>query len=146
MRIAIAGDHASPKHKAAIAAHLRDAGHQVVDFGTHSEASCDYPDFVLAPCQAVLNGQADRAVLICGTGIGISIAANKVRGIRCALAHDTMTAGLAREHNDAHALALGARVVDIPTALLLVDTFLAASFAPRHQCRLDKITALERDC
>ncbi len=144
MRIAIAGDHASPAMKAALAAHLRAAGHEVTDFGTDSEASCDYPDLVTAPCRAVLDGVADRAVLICGTGIGISIAANKVPGIRCALVHDETTARLAREHNDAHALALGARVLDVATAQRLVDVFLGATFEARHQRRLDKIAALER--
>lgn len=146
MRIAIAGDHASPQLKAAIAAHLRVAGHEVTDFGTHTEASCDYPDLVTAPCRAVLEGRADRAVLICGTGIGISIAANKVKGIRCALVHNAETARLAREHNDAHALALGARVLEVPTAIRLVDIFLNAVFETRHQRRLDKITALEQGC
>jgi ribose 5-phosphate isomerase B len=146
MRIAIAGDHTSPRHKAAIVAHLRAAGHEVQDFGTDSEATCDFPDVVTAPCTGVLEGRFDRAVLICGTGIGISISANKIRGIRCALVHDIFTARMAREHNNAHALALGARVVDIPTALTLVDTFLDAVFEERHQRRLDKIAALEKHC
>lgn len=144
MRIAIAGDHTATVHKAALVAHLRAQGHDVTDFGTNSEASCDYPDLVTQPCTAVLSGSADRAVLICGTGIGISISANKVRGIRCALVHSIDTARLAREHNNAHALALGARVLDVPTAIAVVDAFLQATFEARHQRRLDKISAMEQ--
>ena len=143
MRIAVASDHAGFAHKRAILAHLAGEGRQALDLGTDSERSCDYPDFAAAAGRAVLSGTAAAAVLVCGTGIGISIAANKVAGLRCALVHNLDTARLAREHNDAQAIALGARVVDIPTALALVDCWLAARFAPRHQGRLDKIAALE---
>jgi ribose 5-phosphate isomerase B len=144
LRIAIACDHAALEHKLAIRAHLEAQGHQVADFGTDSTASCDYPDHAAPACAAVVEGRAERAVLVCGSGIGISIAANKVRGIRCALAYNVETARLAAEHNDAQALALGARFIPLPTALAMVDAWLAARFETRHQRRLDKITALEQ--
>jgi ribose 5-phosphate isomerase B len=143
MRIAVASDHAGFAHKSAILAHLAGQGQATLDLGTDSERSCDYPDFAASAARALLAGEAGAAVLVCGTGIGISIAANKVAGLRCALVHNLDTARLAREHNDAQAIAMGARVVDIPTALALVDCWLAARFEPRHQRRLDKIAALE---
>ena len=143
MRLAVVGDHAAVAHTRAIIAHLRHAGHQVEDFGTLSEASCDYPDLAGPACESVAIGRNERVVLVCGTGIGVSIVANKVPGIRCALVHDVTTARLAREHNNAQALALGARVVDIPTALAMVDAWMAATFQVRHQGRLDKIAARE---
>jgi ribose 5-phosphate isomerase B len=143
MRIAVASDHAGFAHKSAILAHLAAHGRQTLDVGTDSERSCDYPDFAAAAWRAVLSSAAGAAVLVCGTGIGISIAANKVPGLRCALVHNLDTARLAREHNDAQSIAMGARVVDIPTALALVDCWLEARFEPRHQHRLDKIAAIE---
>lgn len=143
MKLAVAGDHAAVAHTRAIIAHLRQAGHQIEDFGTATEVSCDYPDLAGPACESVAAGRNERAVLVCGTGIGVSIVANKVPGIRCALAHDVATARLAREHNNAQALALGARVVDIPTALAMVDAWLTASFEARHQRRLDKIAGRE---
>ena len=144
MRLAVACDHAALDHKRAIIAHLRAQGHAVEDFGADTPASCDYPDYAAPACQAVAAGRAERAVLICGSGIGVSIVANKVPGIRCGLAHSVETARLAREHNDAQALAMGARFVDVPTALAMVDAWLGATFEPRHQRRLDKIAACER--
>lgn len=143
MKLAVVGDHAAVAHTRAIIAHLRQAGHQVEDFGTLTEASCDYPDLAGPACESVAAGRNERVVLVCGTGIGVSIVANKVPGIRCALVHNEMTARLAREHNNAQALALGARVVDIPTALTMVDAWLGATFEARHQRRLDKIAARE---
>jgi ribose 5-phosphate isomerase B len=143
MRIAVAGDHSAVAHRRAILDHLRRAGHEVEDFGTDQEASCDYPDLAGPACASIASGRNQRGVVVCGTGIGVSIVANKVPGIRCALAHDLSTARLAREHNNTHVLALGARVVDVPTALAMVDTWLDATFEGRHQRRLDKIAALE---
>jgi ribose 5-phosphate isomerase B len=143
MRIAVASDHAGFAHKNAIRAHLEARAHQVVDFGTMNATSCDYPDLAAPAGRAVMAGAVAAAVLVCGTGIGISIAANKVPGLRCALVHNLDTARLAKEHNNAQAIALGARVVDIPTALALVDCWLSTSFDVRHQRRLDKIHALE---
>ena len=144
MRIAVASDHAALAHKRAIIAHLTGLGHQVEDFGTDSEASCDYPDYAGPACMSVAKGSNGAAVLICGSGIGVSIVANKVPGIRCALAHSVDTARLGKEHNNAQALALGARIVDIPTALAMVDAWLNATFETRHQRRIDKIAACER--
>lgn len=144
MRIAIACDHAAVDHKEAVKRHLQSHGHVVQDFGTNGPASVDYPDFAAPACRSVIEGTNQKAVLMCGSGIGISIAANKVSGIRCGLAHNVETARLAGEHNDAQALAIGARFTDIPTANEMVDAFLSARFEPRHQRRLDKIAALEK--
>lgn len=144
MRIAVACDHSALAHKRAIIAHLIGLGHQVEDFGTDSEASCDYPDFAGPACESVAKGANGAAIVVCGSGIGVSIVANKVPGIRCALAHSVDTARLAKEHNNAQALALGARIVTIDTALAMVDAWLNATFENRHQRRLDKIAA--RDC
>jgi ribose 5-phosphate isomerase B len=144
VRIVLASDHAALDHKRALSAHLRAAGHQVEDVGTHESASCDYPDFAGAACRTVIEGRAERAILLCGSGIGMSIAANKFPGLRCALAYNVETARLSGEHNRAQALALGARFHDVPTALAMVDAWLGARFEERHQRRLDKITALER--
>jgi ribose 5-phosphate isomerase B len=143
MNIAVAGDHSAVAHTRAIIAHLKQSGHQVEDFGTTTEASCDYPDLAGPACESVAKGRNERVVLVCGTGIGVSIVANKTPGIRCGLAHNVGTARLAREHNNAQALALGARIVDIPTALEMVDAWLSANFEDRHQRRLDKIAARE---
>jgi ribose 5-phosphate isomerase B len=124
---------------------LENAGYAVDDRGTGSEDSVDYPDFGKAVGESVASKQADLGITVCGSGIGISIAANKVPGIRAALAHDVVTAQLAREHNDANVLALGARIVTPAAALEMVQTFLNTPFAGgRHQRRLDKITAIEQ--
>lgn len=147
MRIVIAGDHASPALKRVLVEHLRRRGHEVEDLGAHDETSVDYPDYAAAACRALLAGRAERAVLICGTGIGIGIAANKIPGIRCAVAHSPQTGRLAWEHNQAQALALGARVIDAETAKATVDAWLdaVADDNPRHRQRLAKIAALEHD-
>lgn len=146
MRLVIAGDHASPALKRALVEHLQRSGHAVRDLGTCEDSSVDYPDFAQAACAEVLAGRAERAVLICGTGIGISIAANKIPGIRCGLAHSPETGRLAMEHNHAQVLAIGARVLDAATAMATIDAWLAAvpSDGPRHVRRIDKITALEQ--
>ena len=145
-RIAIGSDHAGFSLKESIRKYLEEAGYLVDDQGTGSENSVDYPDFGKAVAQRVASKHADLGIAVCGSGIGISIAANKVPGIRAALAHDVITAQLAREHNDANVLALGARIVTPAAALEMVQTFLNTPFAGgRHQRRLDKITQLERD-
>lgn len=144
MRIAIACDHAAVAHKLAISAHLRALGHEILDFGTASEASCDYPDHGYPAVRAVADGRCERGVLICGTGIGMSIVANKVAGIRCALVHSIDTARTTAAHNNPQVLALGARIVDAATACAMVEAWLATAFETRHQRRLDKITAIER--
>jgi len=148
MKLVIAGDHSSPALKRSLIHHLRGRGHEVEDFGTDSEASVDYPDYATAACQAVLSGRAERAILICGTGIGISIAANKINGIRCGLAHSPETGRLAWEHNRAEVLAIGARVLDASSASATVDAWLdaRADESPRHKNRIAKLAALESPC
>ncbi len=143
MRIAIASDHAAIALRQALAAHLGELGHQIDDLGCDEGQRVDYPDYAAAAAGAVVTGAADRAVLVCGTGIGMSIAANKVVGIRAALVHDVTTARLAREHNDANILCLGARVVGPLVAADCVDAWLGAAFDLRHQQRLTKIAAME---
>ena len=148
MKLVIAGDHSSPALKRSLIHHLCGRGHEVEDLGTNSEASVDYPDFAALACRAVLDGRAERAVVICGTGIGISIAANKINGIRCGLAHSPETGRLAWEHNRAQVLAIGARVLDPLAAASTVDAWLDARSdeGPRHLNRIAKIAALEPPC
>jgi ribose 5-phosphate isomerase B len=143
-RIAIGSDHAGFPVKETIRKYLEAEGYAVDDQGTSSEESVDYPDYGKAVGERVASKQADLGIAVCGSGIGISIAANKVLGIRAALAHDVMTARLAREHNDANVLALGGRVVTDATAVEMVQTFLTTAYlGGRHQRRLDKITQME---
>jgi ribose 5-phosphate isomerase B len=145
-RIAIGSDHAGFSVKEAIRKYLETTGYAVDDQGTSSEESVDYPDYGKAVGERVASKQADLGIAVCGSGIGISIAANKVPGIRAALAHDVMTARLAREHNDANVLALGGRVVTAEAAVRMVQTFLTTAYlGGRHQRRLDKITAMEEE-
>ena len=146
VKIAIGSDHAGFSLKESIRKYLEKTGYLVDDQGTGSENSVDYPDFGKAVAERVASKQADLGIAVCGSGIGISIAANKVPGIRAALAHDVVTAQLAREHNDANVLALGARIVTPAAALEMVQTFLNTPFAGgRHQRRLDKIAAIEKE-
>ena len=138
--VAIGCDHAGPALKREIADALRAAGHSVLDLGTHDEARVDYPDFAHAVCEAVEQGRAQRGVLVCGTGVGMAIAANRHAGIRCAVASKTATARLCREHNDANVIALGARLIDAAQARAIVRTFLATPFeGGRHVQRLEKL-------
>lgn len=145
MKIAIGCDHGALDLKNAVVAHLQKRGFEVVDFGTHTLASCDYPDFVEPAAKAVAAGECDKGIVLCTTGIGVSIAANKVHGIRCALLSDLMSARLTREHNDTNMMALGAGVVGQMLALEIVDTWLDTEFShnERHQRRIDKVMALE---
>lgn len=144
MRIAIASDHAGFRLKSTLVVHLRHAGHEVEDLGTHSEAPVDYPPFCAAAARAVVGGLAERGIVIGGSGNGEAIAANKVRGARAALCHDETTARLARMHNDANLLSLGERIVGPELALAIVDTFLAVPFeGGRHVARLAEITVIE---
>ena len=131
--------------KNAIVAHLKKQGHEVVDFGTHTLDSCDYPDFAGSAARAVASGECQRGIVTCTTGIGVSIAANKVKGIRCALLHDLMSARMTREHNDTNMMALGAAVTAEPLALEIVDVWLNTdfSFGERHVRRVEKVMALE---
>lgn len=143
MRIALACDHAGPAHKRAIADRLQALGHEIEDFGTEGTSSCDYPDLGYPAARAVADGRCQRGVLVCGTGIGMSIVANKVPGIRCALAHSVETARISAAHNAPQILALGARIVDIPTAVAMVEAWLSTPFEDRHRRRIDKIIAQE---
>lgn len=141
---AIGSDHGGYALKQEIMKHLKERGIEYRDYGTFSTDSCDYPDYGEAVGRAVASGECERGIVVCGTGIGISIAANKVHGVRCALCGDCFSAQMAREHNDANVLALGARVLGPGLALKIVDTFLDAEFqGGRHARRVAKITALE---
>lgn len=141
---AIGSDHGGYALKQEIMKHLSERGIAYRDYGTYSEESCDYPDYGEAVGRAVASGECERGIVVCGTGIGISIAANKVRGVRCALCGDCFSAQMAREHNDANVLALGARVLGAGLALKIVDTFLDSVFAGgRHERRVAKLMAIE---
>jgi ribose 5-phosphate isomerase B len=144
MRLAVGSDHAGLEHKTLIVEHLRAVGHDVTDLGTNDATSVDYPDFGAAVGRAVVAGQAELGVAVCGSGIGIAIAANKVPGVRAATVHDVTSARLSREHNDANVVCLGQRFTGPQVALDAVDAFVATAFAEgRHRPRVDKITALE---
>lgn len=146
MKIAMACDHGAVELKIKLKAHLQEKGMEVVDFGTHTTDSCDYPDYIAPAAQAVASGECDRGIVLCTTGIGVSIVANKIKGIRCALLSDTMTARLTREHNDTNMMALGAGVTGPMLAQEIADVWLAAEFShsERHQRRIDKVMALEK--
>jgi ribose 5-phosphate isomerase B len=146
MRIAVGSDHAGYALKSEIVAHLSGAGHEVLDLGTDSaEVSVDYPLFGQAVGEAVADGRAERGVCVCGTGIGIGIAANKVVGVRAAVVHDTTTALLARHHNDANVVCMGERTTGRAEALDALDAFVTTEFdGGRHQRRIDQITDSER--
>ncbi|MEN1760657.1 ribose 5-phosphate isomerase B [Anoxynatronum sibiricum] len=144
MKIAIGSDHGGYALKELIYKHLVDQEYEVTDFGTHEEESCDYPVYAQKVAEAVAAGKYQRGILLCGTGIGISIAANKVPGIRCALVSDCYSARSTRQHNDSNVLALGGRVIGPELALELVKVWLETSFdGGRHQRRVDLITQLE---
>ena len=146
MRIAIGADHAGFELKQILAAYLRHRRHEVIDKGTDSDQPVDYPDFAEAVSQAILAGQAERAILVCGSGVGASVAANKIPGIRAGLCHNTYSARQGVEHDDMNVLVLGARVIGVEMARELVDNFLSAKFngEERHRRRVEKINALER--
>lgn len=144
MKIALGCDHGALELKLAIRAFLENRGYEIQDFGTHTKESCDYPDFAAAAAKAVADGQCQWGIVLCTTGIGVSIAANKIDGVRCALVSDLMTARLTRQHNDSNVLALGAGVVGEKLALEIVDVWLNTAFeGGRHQRRVDKLMALE---
>lgn len=143
--IAIGCDHAALELKKKIESHLKDKGLDYKDFGTYDQKESDYPEYALKVANAVVGGECESGILICGTGIGMCIAANKVKGIRCALCTDTFSARMTREHNDANVLALGARITGIGLIMDIVDAFLDTRFseAERHKRRIDKITEIE---
>lgn len=145
MRVAIGSDHAGFEQKERLKSHLKEQGHQVLDLGTGSDASVDYPDFALAVGRAVASGEADYGVLVCGTGIGMAIAANKVAGVRAANVTDPAFARLARQHNDANVVAVSGRFVPEEVNREIVDVFLSTPFeGGRHARRVSKIGDAER--
>lgn len=145
MKIALGCDHGGLNLKNEIKVHLEKRGYETEDFGTYTTDSCDYPDYAEKVGNAVVSKACDLGILVCGTGIGISIAANKISGVRAALCCDTFSAHATREHNNANILALGERVIGRGLALDIVDTFLNAEFeGDRHQRRVDKISDLEK--
>ena len=146
MKIAIGCDHGALALKNTVVEHLTKKGFEVKDFGTYTLDSCDYPDFAAAAAKAVAAGECDKGIVLCTTGIGVSIAANKIDGIRCALLSDVMSARMTREHNDTNVMAIGAGVVGQMLALEIIDTWLGTEFSgeARHQRRIDKVMALEK--
>ena len=143
MIIAFGSDHAGFDCKQELMRYARELGHEVIDYGTFNKESCDYPVFGHAVAMAVANGQAERGILVCGTGFGISLAANRVKGIRCVNASEELTVKMSRRHNNSNVLSVGARVVGLDKAKSLVDTFLTEPFeGGRHQRRVDMIDEL----
>ena len=146
MKIAIACDHGALALKNAVIEHLTKKGYEMVNFGTDTLDSCDYPDFAGPAAKAVASGECEKGIVLCTTGIGVSITANKVKGIRCALLSDVMSARMTREHNDTNMMAIGAGVVGQMLALEIVDTWLSTEYTGgRHQRRIDKMMALEQE-
>jgi ribose 5-phosphate isomerase B len=146
MKIALASDHAGFELKAAVIEHLLSEGHEPLDLGTYSTEPVDYPGFCAAAARAVVKGDADRGIVIGGSGQGEQIAANKVHGARAALCHDEFTARLSRQHNDANVLALGARILATQLALVITDEWLATDFqGGRHVARIEQVAAIEQE-
>ncbi len=144
MKISICSDHGGYNYKQALVEHLKENGHEIVDFGCYDTVSCDYPDYALPAAESVKDGKVQLGILICTTGIGMSIAANKVKGIRCAHCCDVETARLTRNHNDANMLAIGAMTVSVEQMYDIADTFISSVFdGGRHKRRVDKIMAIE---
>jgi len=145
MKIAIGCDHGALDLKNAVVKHLQGKGYEVCDFGTHTKDSCDYPEFAAAAAKAVASGECEKGIVLCTTGIGVSISANKIKGIRCALLSDVLSARMTRLHNDTNMMAIGAGIVGQNLALEIVDTWIGTEFSneARHQRRIDKMMALE---
>lgn len=146
MKIAIGNDHAAPKMKMEVMEYLKSLGHEVINIGTDTEDSVDYSDYGLKVAKLVAGNEVDCGVLICGTGIGISLAANKVKGIRAAVVSEPVSARLTKEHNNANIIAFGARIVGIEMAKSILDAYLNAEFmGGKHQRRIDKVMAIENE-
>ena len=145
MKVSIGCDHGALEMKNKVVPYLQSKGYEVVDFGTYTADSCDYPEFAAAAARAVASGECDKGIVLCTTGIGVSITANKIDGIRCALLSDVKSAEMTRLHNDTNMMAMGAAVVSEELAMEIVDTWLDTEFSnePRHQRRIDKMMALE---
>ena len=146
MKIAIACDHGALALKNTLIGHLTKQGHEVVNFGTDTLDSCDYPDFAAPAAKAVADGTCDKGIVLCTTGIGVSITANKIDGVRCALLSDVLSARMTREHQDTNVMAIGAGIVGEKLAIEITDTWLSTPFSgdARHQRRIDKVMALEK--
>lgn len=146
MKIAIACDHGAYEYKEIVKKMLREEGHEIEDFGCYGTDSVDYPDYAGPAAQSVADGKNDRGIVICGTGIGVSIAANKINGVRCALCGDTVSAKLTREHNDSNVLAMGQRIIGEELMKEIVRVWMHTEFShdDRHQRRIDKVMALEK--
>ena len=143
--IALAADHGGFELKEAVKAHLDELGLEYIDFGTHSTASVDYPDMALPACDAVVSGQCSKALLFCGTGVGISMAANKVKGVRACVCSEPYSARMSKQHNNSNIIAFGARVIGVETAKMIVDEWLNAKYeGGRHQVRVDMLTEIEQ--
>ena len=146
MKIAIGCDHGGLEHKNAIVEHLKGRGFEVVDFGIYEQVSVDYPDIAVKVCESIISGETERGILVCGTGIGMSLAANKFKGIRAAACSEHFSAKYTRLHNNSNIICLGGRVIGVGTALELVDLFVDTEFeGGRHQTRVDKITKIEQE-
>jgi ribose 5-phosphate isomerase B len=147
MKIVIAADHGGYAYKKQLLAIIREQGYEVTDLGAFDETPSDYPDFAVLVAKAISNKEAEKGVLICGSGVGVSVAANKFKGIRAGVCHDTYSAHQSVEHDDVNVLCIGERVIGIEPAKEIVLSFLAAKFshAERHQRRLDKVNAIEKD-
>lgn len=144
MTVAICSDHGGFGLKEKLVPYIEELGYEIADFGCYSEASVDYPDFAFPMAEAVAAGEYPRGVAICGTGIGVSICCNKVKGVRCALCGDVVSAELTRRHNDSNVLAMGARIIGVETAKAIVKTWLSTEFeGGRHEGRIAKISAYE---
>ncbi len=144
MKLAIACDHGGYELKEIIKAHLISKGYEIEDFGTNNSQSCDYPDYAKKAAKSVALKQCEKGIVICGTGIGVSICANKVKGIRCALVHDVFSAKATRQHNDSNMIAMGARVIGQGLALEIIDTWLNTKYdGGRHDLRIKKMMAIE---
>ncbi len=147
LRVAVGGDHAGFPLKKVVVELLGRQVEKLIDCGTHDETSCDYPDFAEAVARELLAGRADRGILVCGSGVGVSVAANKIKGIRASICHDTYSAHQGVEHDDMNVLCIGARVIGPELAFEIIRAFLGAKYEPgeRHARRLDKVLRLERD-
>lgn len=148
VRIAVGGDHAGFQLKQLILAKFRPQVVSLIDCGTDTEDSCDYPDFAIAVAAKINRGEADKGLLVCGSGVGVSVAANKIKGIRAAICHDTYSAHQGVEHDDMNVLCVGGRIIGSELAFAIVDAFLQATYQPgeRHARRLEKVLKLENEC
>ena len=143
--IALAADHGGFELKEAVKAHLKELGLEYIDFGTHSTDSVDYPDMAVPACDAVVSGECSKALLFCGTGVGISMAANKVKGVRACVCSEPYSARMSKQHNNSNIIAFGARVIGVETAKMIVDEWLNAKYeGGRHQVRVDMLAEIEQ--